>query len=235
MHFVCSTSQDDVIVTRKRPNPDSVPCQTPEKVPKLDYESASPSTKKRWVGKIVEDNHPDTIIKAAIKVLRDQGHSNASEVLKLIHGDPDDLSNVQSFLNKIHKEKVKVRSIITPSQALDFTCDLGLSKSQYEKLVVTGNPDSIDQDIWPKYCSLDKEKAELRPEIIVTEYDVIVPMEGLVHKTLERLLLDPDLKEQIRRLVELNDGQPLKMSFIFKYGLDGSKVCKATLIILLNL
>ena len=216
----------DQNVSRKRPNPDPQPCPTPVKVQKtetVDYSSASPATKDRKVKKLVKDNHPDAIIRAAIKALKDQGHSNASEALRLIHSDPDDLNSVRSFLNKIHKGKGKLPSIITPSEALNFVCELGLSKNQYTKTVALGNPDCIDQDIWPKQCQLGKERAELRPSIDVTEYDVICPMEGLVHKTLERLLLDPDLKVQIKRLVELNGG-PLKMTFIFKYGLDGSKV-----------
>ena len=46
-------------------------------------------------------------------------------------------------------------------------------------------------------------------------------MKSLLHKHLDRLLEDPDLKKQIERLSAINGG-PLQIKFIFKYGLDGS-------------
>ena len=218
------TGETGKVVLGKRPNSDPVPCPTPEKVTKHDaYSSASPRTKLRHEQKLVNDNHPDAIIKAAIRALKNKGHSDAAEALRLIHASPDDLSDVHSFLNKLHKAKGKQPSIITPARALDHACELGLSKNQYCKTAALGNPDCIDQVIWPPYCQLDKEKEKLRPPIVVTEHDVICPLEGLLHKTLQRLLEDPDLKAQIQRLADLNGG-PLQISFLFKYGIDGSKV-----------
>ena len=57
------------------------------------------------------------------------------------------------------------------------------------------------------------------------EYDVIVPLNDLCHKHLDRLLEDEDIMEQIRILVEKNKG-PIKINFLFKAGLDGSSVNK---------
>ena len=57
--------------------------------------------------------------------------------------------------------------------------------------------------------------------IVSTEHDVIVPMDNLLHKHLDRLLEDKDIEAQIQRLSALNGG-PLKMKFLFKYGYDGS-------------
>ena len=49
----------------------------------------------------------------------------------------------------------------------------------------------------------------------------MVPLDSLVHKHLDRLLDDNDIQQQIDRLASLNGG-PLKIKFLFKYGLDGS-------------
>ena len=72
------------------------------------------------------------------------------------------------------------------------------------------------QKILPSTDAMRVEKKKLRCPIEVTEYDAIVPMKGLVHKTVDRLMEDPDLKKKIKELVELNDGRPLKIQFIFK-------------------
>ena len=72
------------------------------------------------------------------------------------------------------------------------------------------------QKILPSTDAMRVEKKKLRVPIEVTEYDAKVPMKGLVHKTVDRLMEDPDLKKKIKELVELNDGQPLKIQFIFK-------------------
>ena len=216
-----------IIVSEELTNLDLVPPPTPTNDQNhFNFSSASPSTQGRHVKKIVEENHPEAVIRAAIKVLKNRGHSHAAEALNLIQADPVELNDVQCFLNKIHKEKGRTPSIISPARALNHVCDIGLSKSQYTKTAELGNPDSLDQKIWPPYCQLGDERAELRPPIVTTEYDVIVPLNTLVQKTLQRLLEDPDLKIQIERLFKLNDNEPLKISFIFKYGLDGSKVTK---------
>ena len=207
---------------------DPVDTTPTEKPPPLDFPSASPATQARRVAKIVAENHPEAVIRAAIRVLKNHGHTDAAEALKLIQADPVELKDAQCFLNKIHKEKGRSPSIITPARALNHVCDIGLSKTQYTKTAALGNPDSLDQKIWPPYCQLGEERAALRPPIVTTEYDVIVPLNTLVQKTLQRLLEDPDLKIQIERLFKLNDNEPLKISFIFKYGLDGSKVTIVT-------
>ena len=72
------------------------------------------------------------------------------------------------------------------------------------------------QKILPSTDAMRVEKKKFRVPIEVTEYDAIVPMKGLVHKTVDRLMEDPDLKKKIKELVELNDGRPLKIQFIFK-------------------
>ena len=46
-------------------------------------------------------------------------------------------------------------------------------------------------------------------------------MDKLLYKHLDRLLEDPDIEMQIERLATINGG-PLKITAIFKYGLDGS-------------
>ena len=232
-HYGCfsdfSFSNEEIIVedgsmaTDEMSNLD--PTSSPFKAKYPDnFPSASPNTQARRVAKIVEQNHPEAVIRAAIKVFKNHGHSDAAEALKLIQADPVDLKDAQCFLNKIHKEKGRIPSIISPARALNHVCDIGLSKDQYTKTAALGNPDSFDQKIWPPYCQLGNERDKLRPPIVVTEYDVVVPLNSLVEKTLQRLLEDPDLKMQIERLFNLNDNEPLKISFIFKYGLDGSKV-----------
>ena len=79
------------------------------------------------------------------------------------------------------------------------------------------------QKVLPSTDAMRVEKKILRVPIKVTEYDAIVPMKGLVQKTVDRLMEDPDIKKKIKELVELNDGRPIKIQFIFKVGMDGFK------------
>ena len=126
--------------------------------------------KDRRVKEIVETYAPDAIIRAAIRVLKDQGHSNASKALDLIHKDPDELNTVHLFIDSVKKEKIP--SLISVPRALAHKLDIGLSSRQYDKTAALGNPECLDQIIWPSGNQLKKESKELRPEVI---YDNYVP------------------------------------------------------------
>ena len=92
--------------------------------------------------------------------------------------------------------------------------ETGMSEACWRKTAARVN--SFCQKILPSVDAMRVEKKILRVPIVVTEYDAIVPMKGLVQKTVDRLMEDPDLKKKIQELVELNDGRPIKIQFIFK-------------------
>ena len=92
--------------------------------------------------------------------------------------------------------------------------ETGMSEAVWRKTAARVN--SFCQKILPSVDAMREEKKILRVPIVVTEYDAIVPMKGLVQKTVDRLMEDPDLKKKIQELVELNDGRPIKVQFIFK-------------------
>ena len=153
----------------KRPHPemDQNPSTSKKAAgPHFEYEQSSTSTKNRRVLEIVNKFHPDAIIRAAIKVLQNQGHNDASKVLEKIHKDSSNLSQAQSFLNEVSKEKGKVPSVISPVRALHHKLEIGLSTRQYDKTCQVGNPPSIDKVIWPPRNQLEDESKKLRPEVI---------------------------------------------------------------------
>ena len=150
----------------KRPYPASDQKPSTSKAARVSYDEASLPTKNRRVLEIVNNYHPDAIIRAAIKVLQNQGHNDASRVLEKIHKDSSDLSQAQSFLNEVSKEKGKVPSVISPVRALHHKLEIGLSTRQYDKTCQVGNPPSIDKVIWPPRNQLENESKKLRPEVI---------------------------------------------------------------------
>ena len=165
----------------KRPHPESDQNPSPSKKapgPHFEYEQSSPSTKNRRVLEIVNKFHPDAIIRAAIKVLQNQGHKDASRVLEKIQKDPNDLSHAQSFIEVVSREKGKVPSVISPVRALHHKLEIGLSTRQYDKTCKVGNPPSIDKVIWPPRNQLEDESKKLRPEVIYKTYYVIDILQG---------------------------------------------------------
>ena len=150
----------------KRPHPDPPDLSegpSPSKEGRLDYSKSSTSTKNRRVNEILNKFHPDVIVKAAIRALKEQGHVNASKALEHIKNDPEQLDDVHNFIKTVKKEKVP--SVITPCRALQHKLELGLSVRQYEKTAAVGNPNSIDKRIWPPIHQLNKEQENLRPEV----------------------------------------------------------------------
>ena len=175
--------QDVDSSAKKRPHPESDQNPSPSKKapgPHFEYEQSSPSTKNRRVLEIVKNYHPDAILRAAIKVLQNQGHKDASRVLEKIQQDPNDLSHAQSFIDVVSREKGKMPSVITPARALHHKLEIGLSTRQYEKTVKVGNPESIAQVIWPPGNQLKKESDELRPEVNYRLHFVILKLSSIM-------------------------------------------------------
>ena len=149
----------------ERQHSDLDPSPSPrKKLHLIDYANASPKTKDRRVREIGENYHPEAIVRAAIRALKTQGFVNASKALEHIHNDPTELSDVQKFVNDVKKEKIS--SLISVQKALNHKLDIGMSHREYEKTAAVGNPDCLDQRIWPPLHQLVDESKKLRPEVI---------------------------------------------------------------------
>ena len=150
----------------ERPHSDIDPSPSPRiiKPDRIDYAKASSPTKDRRVREIEENYHPEAIVRAAIRALKTQGFVNASKALEHIHNDPTELSDVQKFVNDVKKEKIS--SLISVQKALNHKLDIGMSHREYEKTAAVGNPDCLDQRIWPPLHQLVDESKKLRPEVI---------------------------------------------------------------------
>ena len=226
-------------------NPDSnlVPPEPPKTIPDSNLAPPEPSktipssqrTKDRRVSNILNDFTHDAIVSAAVRSFKAQGNDNAAGILKLLMEDPDDLGSVKNFVSKVKqkdegkgKGKGKGRSptIITPNKALAHKHELRLSRNQYSKIADWGNPESLDEKVWPPHSQLDEVAKKRRPEVVATEFDVTVPLNSLCKQTIGSLLEDTDIREQIRIMVDQNGG-PIKINFLFKAGLDGSKVLES--------
>ena len=226
-------------------NPDSnlAPPEPPKTIPDSNLAPPEPSktipfstrTKERRVSNILNDFTHDAIVSAAVRSFKAQGNDNAAGILKLLMEDPDDVCSVKNYVSKVKqkdegkgKGKGKGRSptIITPNEALAHKHELRLSRNQYSKIADWGNPDVLDEKVWPPHSQLDEVAKKRRPEVVATEFDVTVPLDSLCKKTIGSLLEDNDIREQIRIMVDQNGG-PIKINFLFKAGLDGSKVLES--------
>ena len=97
-----------------------------------------------------------------------------------------------------------------------------MGKISYEKNCKLVNK---TKRILPLYYELQAEKSKCRPPGIEVHgsHEVVVPLQSLLDHTVERLLENCDLQIQIDRLLELNDGQPLLIEFLYKWGMDGTQ------------
>ena len=77
--------------------------------------------------------------------------------------------------------------------------------------------------ILPPLYLLEAEKLKCRPPgVQANSHEVVVPLQNLLHHTVSRLLDDESIQSQIERLSQLNEGHPLLLEFIYKYGFDGT-------------
>ena len=160
----------DTSASNKRPRPTTHSNLHPAKSERIDYASASPMTKDRRVLEIIELYHPEAILRAAARVLKKQGHDNASKIVDRLKEDPSNIADVQSFCKEVQKPKGKAPSLISPARALHHKLEIGLSSRQYDKTAALGNHPSLDQKIWPPSNQLKDETKELRPEVIHKTY-----------------------------------------------------------------
>ena len=110
--------------------------------------------------------------------------------------------------------------IISPIRALAHVLDTGMSKIDYEKNCKLVNK---TKRILPPYYTVEAEKLKCRPPgIVCNDVEVCVPLQCLLNHTVSRLLEDEDIQEQIERLSNLNDHEPLLLEFLYKYGSDGT-------------
>ena len=103
--------------------------------------SSSPSSKSttnRRVHTILDDFSSEAIFSAAFRSFKAKRNDHAANILKLLQSEPDNLSSVQDYLNKVEKQKGKSPPIIKPAKALSHKYELGWSKRQYEKTVALG-------------------------------------------------------------------------------------------------
>ena len=96
-----------------------------------------------------------------------------------------------------------------------------MSKIDYDKNRRLVN---VSKEIFPAYYLVEAEKAKCRPPGIEAPnaHEVVVPLQSLLDHTVARILEDPDIQDQVERLVVLNDNEPILLEFLYKYGFDGT-------------
>ena len=198
------------------------PVAGPSKKRPVSYADAHRTTKSKRVATLVGDiNHPpDEIIRAAIKIFKDRGHKSAARILEILNDDPEDLEPVREFICEMEAKPKSKSYELLPFEGLGHLLECGMTETAYKKTAKRGNVN--DHKIWPPIYKLREEKKKIRPEIIATEFDAICPLEGLLHKTIDRLMEDQDIKKKVQELVQLNNGH-LTIEFISKIGMDGFK------------
>ena len=96
-----------------------------------------------------------------------------------------------------------------------------MTKIDYEKNCKLVNK---SKRILPPYYHLEAEKLKCRPQGVtaVGTHEVVAPLGELLNHTVSRIMEFPDVRDQVERLTEMNDGK-LNIRFFYKYGMDGSQ------------
>ena len=172
------------------------------------------------MGKTLDELESDECLEKVLKYLKSYGMADKASVIKTIY---DSDSTVAKKLKK-EIDGVPNKDKIIPS--LDMTAlflDLELPVSAYNKL----KKKLQDFGHWalPVYKThIKPEKDKCLPnKIKVSDTEAIVPTLEMLQKTFDRLILDIDIKNRIKQLMEnFSDGQKLDLRLYYKTGFDGS-------------
>ena len=182
---------------------------------KKPWVDLSKSGKKKQVREI-KSRYSDEAIAAAFKsTMRSKGCRKSSTFLV------DSMLEEDGFAKKADKAvKTPVPTKMTVSDALAESLDQGTSRSRFQDKVRTLKRHNVN--IYPGWKKQQEHRDEIIPDDIeYAETEAKVNMESLLKNTVDRHLLN----EQIRsKLVELKEekGGTLQVNLVFKFGLDGS-------------
>ena len=165
-----------------------------------------------------ESHSEDAILYAARQILKERYGSDAGYIFNKISTN----ENAASELKKL--DLMKLPFCIEPDEVLAFTQQAKMTKRNYlrmRKLCIIHHA-----KIWPPWPKIQKSKQSVLPSgIQVNDFDSIIPMQPLLNKTSERILIDTDLQSDIKNLISENNfgpERPIKLRLFLKYGFDGS-------------
>lgn len=184
--------------------------------PAKSFEDSSERSKRRKTEELRSNTADELLIHAAQTTLRQQGHRNASNMLKEITNTPT-LAGKYKKASQAQDCKECITPL-TPLQALTMFVEADLTKRQYEIIRNT------NKALYPCYNRLLQAKQECYPPkecLRVTSTCAESSLQSLLDNTVTRLsvyLADV--------LITLNEERRNSLSLICKWGCDGSQQSK---------
>ena len=181
-----------------------------------DFKKAAKSTKRGRFREIRTKNSDEELIGTVRQILTytRKGGKVAGTLFDQLFSNP-------SIAREIRLRMVgDTLSRFSNAEALGFFLKNQQSKIRYNQM----RWKSLEQkaDIWPPYKNLLAEKKKTYPtDVIIRDYEAIVPLRPLLTRTVERLLEVPGIRERIRAIRDRLNGQATFV-FRFKWGIDGT-------------
>ena len=181
-----------------------------------DFKKAPKSTQRGRFREIRKKNSDEELIGTVRQILTytRKGGKVAGTLYDQLFSNP-------SIAREISRRMVgDTLSRMSNASALGFFLKNQQSKIRYNQMRWKSLEEGAD--IWPPYKNLLAEKKKTYPvEVIIRDYEAIVPLKSLLTRTVERLLEVPGVRERIRAIRDRLNGQATFI-FRFKWGIDGT-------------
>ena len=147
----------------------------------------SKSQQDKDTSKLRQTYDNDSILAAALQVLRSRGQNDSAFIFKKICDDPPLAAKLRAYL----KDNSSSEATTTALECLAMTLDKGLTVSAYEAI------HEKCPNIVPYYL-VEREKKKCRPaDIQADERNVVCPMQSLSNHSAARILEDPHVNSKI--------------------------------------
>jgi len=163
--------------------------------------------------KQANDDHPDLLIEALSKCLRDDGRPYAAKVVRQA------MRSEVAAKCMFDKNKTDSNLHLTPTESLELLLNCQLSKYQYDTIRLGVN--SKSSKLFPCYALVKQAKQQCRPKtgITVTETRAKVELFALVNHTISRIF--KLIKTELEATLMDYKGQK-GCEFVCSYGFDAS-------------
>ena len=160
----------------------------------------APATKRMYRNKDsseIRDKYPsDSILHAAMMVLKEMGYANAAKVHKRLMDDPEGIGNL--LANYLDKPPAPPVTKLKPMEALGFM--MHHEESKFDMTSIKKISKACNADFLPCYDYISQAKKLCRPprdQYFITETSAIVPLKALVIHTIDRILQIPRVEQDI--------------------------------------
>lgn len=204
IHFCCKSRSSVLNTIRGRP--------------KKIFEESSSRSKMRKIRKIISDYSTEEITYAAQVSLNKEGKRRDAFLIKRIASASPEKAKC---IKKLFTSSLIKPTGYTAEEALALMIKLDLTKEKYQ--IMRNSAKSKSYNIYPSYNKVREVKVLCYPpkeNIHITDMSAEIKLQGLLDHTTHRII---QLQEEvIHAYMEDVEGDPNVLTFIYKWGIDGS-------------